>query len=190
MPGMGWCAPFSGRMHPHFIYIRTTTNWTWFRPHNRRYKNWSSHIDVNFTMISLIYSLVYLFIHSFIHFLKIYFFYYFHLKEPEVASDPERVCNKCGHKCPGYAPHFWRLVQFIHIYRAVFMRLVLSSIRLYCGSALWSRLLVESWPKVALISQSVVEMLRFFLSTWNAKEMAPLFGCIAPVVVVHQPRVG
>lgn len=26
------------------------------------------------------------------------------------VDDPERKCLKCGDHCPGFAPHFWRLV--------------------------------------------------------------------------------
>lgn len=27
------------------------------------------------------------------------------------VDDPERKCLKCGDQCPGFAPHFWRLVS-------------------------------------------------------------------------------
>jgi hypothetical protein len=26
------------------------------------------------------------------------------------VDDPDRKCLKCGDQCPGFAPHFWRLV--------------------------------------------------------------------------------
>jgi hypothetical protein len=29
------------------------------------------------------------------------------------VDDPDRKCLKCGDQCPGFAPHFWRLVPLL-----------------------------------------------------------------------------